>query len=174
MNTTSLLAAITLAAVVLTATSPDAQARDRTRSVDRSAQGGHVAASRSNAKFDSQRQRDWKADGQGNVAGSSSGSIAGASGGGAARQSSAYRNADGSAGRQGSASVSGPNGGSAATSGSIARSADGSVAGSRTTSATGANGNGYNGSTTVSNGNVTHSGTCTNAAGETIACRGDR
>ena len=58
------------------------------------------------------------------------------------------------------------------TSGSIARDADGNVNGSRSTSATGRNGNSYNGSTTVQNGVVTHTGACTNAAGEAIACRG--
>ncbi len=58
----------------------------------------------------------------------------------------------------------------ASTSGSITRDADGNVNGSRGTSVTGKNGNSYNGSTTVQDGTVTHTATCTNAAGETIAC----
>jgi hypothetical protein len=69
--------------------------------------------------------------------------------------------------------VNGPNGGSASTSGGVTKDANGNVVGGRSTTATGQNGNSYDGSTTVSNGTVTHTGTCTNAAGEVISCRGN-
>jgi hypothetical protein len=36
---------------------------------------------------------------------------------------------------------------------------------------TGANGNTYNGQTTVSKDGITHTGGCTNASGQSIACR---
>ena len=55
----------------------------------------------------------------------------------------------------------------------MTRDANGNVVGGRSTTATGQNGNSYDGSTTVSNGTVTHTGTCTNAAGEVISCRGN-
>ena len=61
-----------------------------------------------------------------------------ANGGNAGYDRSAYRNADGSAGRRGSAYANGPNGGTASTSGGISRDADGNVTGARSTTATGA------------------------------------
>lgn len=167
---------LTLVAGGLTAlAATDAQARERTRTRTAShvdgARSAAVNASASGAHGSRTHARQWQADGQGNAAGSRSATVSGANGGSAARQSSAYRNADGSAGRQGSASATGANGGSASSSGSIGKSADGSVEGSRQTSASGANGNSYQGATTVSNGSVSHTGTCTNAAGEVVACR---
>lgn len=149
MNRTPLLLAVLVLTGVLAATVPDASAQGRVR-------GRHVYS-----------------DGQGNVDGRSGAHAVGANGGSAQRQGSFYRHADGSAGRQGSASVNGANGGSATTSGSIARDAAGNVNGSRSTSATGQNGNSYSGSTSVQNGAITHTGTCSNAAGEVIACRGN-
>lgn len=109
-------------------------------------------------------------DGAGNASAVSHASVEGANGGSAYRQGSAYKNADGSAGHQSSASVNTANGTSGYSSGSISKSADGSVAGARSTSVSGANGNSYNGTTTVGNGAVTHTGTCTNASGATIDC----
>jgi hypothetical protein len=170
MSKTPFLIATVFALCATTTFADHAEARERSRAVQRTAQGGSVAVDRNNARFDSQRQRAWQADGQGNATGSRSGSIAGTNGGNAGYERSAYRNADGSAGRQGSAYANGPNGGTASTSGGIGRDADGNVSGARDTTATGANGNGYTGSTTVSGGTVTHTGTCTNASGETITC----
>lgn len=178
MNRTTLL----MAALVLTGASataiPDAsaQARAHGRAVLHTSDGGRTAVAGAAARGERgayARGHRVDSDGQGNVSGRSGAYAVGANGGTAQRQGSFYRNADGSAGRQGSASVNGPNGGTASTSGSIARDASGNVNGSRSTSATGQNGNSYNGSTTVQNGTVTHTGTCTNAAGETIACRGN-
>ena len=146
------------------------EARERSRTVQRTAHAGSVAVDRSNARFDSQRQRNWQADGYGNASGARSGSIAGAHGGNAGYQGSAYRNDDGSAGGQRSAYVNGRNGGSASTSGAITRDVDGSIEGARSSTATGANGNKYNGSTTVSDGTLVHTRSCTNASGDAIAC----
>lgn len=177
MNKTPLLLALLTMAGALASTIPDAsaQGRVRGRGVAHTADGGRTAVAGAAARGEHgayTRGRRVHSDGQGNATGRSGAYATGANGGTAQRQGSFYRNADGSAGRQGSASIDGANGGSAATSGSIARDADGNVNGSRSTSATGANGNRYTGSTTVQNGVVTHTGTCTNAAGETIACRG--
>lgn len=141
MSKTSFLIAAALASCASLST-VDAQAREHSRSVQRSAHGGSVAVNRSNARFDSQRQRSWSADGQGNASASRSASIAGA------------------------------HGGSASTSGAITRSADGQVDGSRSTTAVGPNGKHYAGSTSVSGGTLTHTHTCTNAAGDVVACRG--
>ncbi len=170
-----LLAALTLSGAFATI-AVDAEARERTRSrtagnVD-GVRSAAVNASGSGVNGSYARGRQWQADGQGNASGSSGGMVNGVNGGSASRQGSFYRNADGSAGRQGSASASGPNGGSASTSGGVTRDANGNVVGGRSTTATGQNGNSYDGSTAVSDGTVTHTGTCTNAAGEVISCRG--
>lgn len=170
MNKTPFLIAATFALCATTLFAGPADARERSRAVQRSAEGGSVAVARSNARFDSQRQRNWHADGQGNATAARSGSIVGANGGSAGYEASAYRNADGSAGRQRSSYANGRNGGSLSSSGGISRDAEGNLTGARNTTATGANGNHYNGSTTVSGGTVSHTGTCTNASGETIAC----
>ena len=170
MSKNPLLIATAFALCATTLIADQAEARERSRAVQRTAQGGSVAVERSNARFDSQRQRTWQADGQSNASAARSGSLSGANGGSAGYDRSAYRNADGSAGRQGSAYANGPNGGTASTRGGISRDADGNVTGERSTTATGANGNGYTGSTTVSGGTVSHTGTCTNAGGEVVAC----
>ena len=155
MSKTPLLIATAFAVCATTLIADQAEARERSRAVQRTAQGGSVAVERSNARFDSQRQRGWQADGQGNASAARSGSLSGANGGNVGYDRSAYRNADGSAGRQGSAYANGPNGGTASTSGGISRDADG---------------NSYTGSTTVSDGTLVHTRTCTNAAGDAIAC----
>ncbi|WP_238394720.1 hypothetical protein [Pseudoxanthomonas wuyuanensis] len=170
MNKTPLLLAVLLGSTLLAS---HADARERSRTVQRTAHGGSVAVDRSNPRFDSQRQRNWQADGQGNASGARSGSAAGAYGGHAGYQQSAYRNADGSAGRQGSAHANGRYGGSGSTRGALARDADGNVNGARSTNATGANGNHYSGSTTMSDGTLVHTRSCTNASGEAVACRGN-
>lgn len=162
MNKTPLLLALLTLTGALAVTIPDAsaQGRVRGRAVAHTADGGRAAVTGAAVRGEHgayARGRKIISDGQGNVAGRSGGYVQGADGG--------------SAGRQGSAFVEGPNGGSTATSGSVARDADGSVNGSRSTTATGASGNTYNGSTTVNDGQISHTGTCTNAAGETIACR---
>lgn len=176
MSKTLLLLALLTLIGPLTTTIPDASAQGRVRghAVAHGADGGRAAATRTAARGERGayvRGRGVRSDGQGNATGRSGAYAAGTNGGTAQRQGNFYRNADGSAGRQGSASIDGAHGGGMNTSGSIARDADGNVNGSRSTSATGRNGNSYSGSTTVQNGVVTHTRTCTNAAGEAIACR---
>lgn len=166
-----------LAALVATAgagLAHDVQAYERGRTVQRGDRSGQVSAWRSNARFDSQRQRQWQGDGDGNASASRSGHLNGSEGGSANTQGSAWRHDDGSAGRQGSTSFSGPEGASLDSSGGISRDGDGNFSGSRSTEATGRDGNHYSGTTTVANGSLVHSGSCSNAAGETVACRGGR
>lgn len=151
----------------------DAQARVRGRAVAHTADGGRIAAGGAAARGPNgayARGHRVASDGQGNVEGSRRAAAVGANGSTAQSQGSFYRNADGSAGRQGSTNVDTAAGGSLDSSGGFTKNADGTYSGSRQTNASGANGNSYQGSTAYSNGQVTHTGTCTNAAGETIAC----
>ncbi|HMM26456.1 MAG TPA: hypothetical protein PKA36_16840, partial [Pseudoxanthomonas mexicana] len=67
MSKTPLLIATAFALCATTLIADQAEARERSRAVQRTAQGGSVAVERSNARFDSQRQRGWQADGQGNA-----------------------------------------------------------------------------------------------------------
>lgn len=99
------------------------------------------------------------------------GAFKGANGARGARASQATVNPDGSATRRGGFSVSGARG-SASSQGSATRNADGSYAGSRSTTATNrATGNTYNGNTTYDSTNgVNRTATCTDAAGNSIAC----
>lgn len=177
-------------AVAGIASDADAQQRVRGRVVAHGAEGGRVAVTRAAARGENgayargrkvvsgergvyARGHGVHGDGEGNVTGRSGAYLETAAGGSAARQGSFYRDADGSAGRQGSAYVQTAAGGTASTSGSITRDADGDLDGGRSTTATGRNGNSYSGSTTVSDGSVSRTASCTNAAGEAIDCRGD-
>jgi hypothetical protein len=108
-------------------------------------------------------------DGQGNAQNVRGGAARTPSGGKGARAASTTVNADGSGSRQAGFAASGPRG-SAQSSGAFSRSADGTVNGGRSTSATGTNGNSYDGQTTVEDNQVSHSHTCTDAAGEVIPC----
>lgn len=165
------------------------------------ARQAHTSASGSGVRGSYARSRTLSTDGQGNGSITRSGSATGANGGDASYQAQAYRNADGSAGRStsayvdsanggsasrsatssrdgtgnasrsASASAQGANGGSVSTEGGFTKNADGTYSGGRDTTATGPQGNTYSGSTDYSNGQVSHTSTCTNAAGEVIACR---
>lgn len=107
----------------------------------------------------------------GTVTRGSAGGFAGANGARGARASTTSVSPDGSVSRQAGAATSGARG-SASSTGSFTRGADGSTYGTRSTNATNAaTGNSYSGSTTVDNGAVSHTGTCTNAVGEVIPCR---
>lgn len=107
----------------------------------------------------------------GTVTHGSGGGFLGANGARGARASTTSVSPDGTVSHQGAASTSGARG-SASTQGGFTRNADGTASGSRTTQATNAyTGNSYSGSTTVDNGTVSHTGTCTNAAGAVIPCR---
>ena len=95
MSKTPLLIATAFALCATTLIADQAEARERSRAVQRTAQGGSVAIERSNARFESQRQRGWQADGQGNASAARSGSLSGANGGNAGYDRIADRNADG-------------------------------------------------------------------------------
>jgi hypothetical protein len=100
----------------------------------------------------------------------SGGAFQGANGAKGMRTSQTTVNTDGSASRTGGFAASGSQG-TVQSSGSANRAADGTVSGERTTSATGAQGGTYNANTTYQSGQgVTRTATCTNAAGETVAC----
>lgn len=115
--------------------------------------------------------RSLVTDGAGNAVSSRAGQVQTANGGFAARNGNNTRNADGSATHESSASASGAYG-NLNTQGSASRAADGSVTQSRTTQATSASGNTYNGSTSYSKETgLTHTGTCTDAAGNSIPCK---
>lgn len=178
MNKTTIFLSALIMLGAIACSIPDTQAGERIRGrvVASGAEGGRVAATGAAARGEQgayARGRVVASDGQGNASGRSGGYVQGANGGEAARQGSFQRNADGSASRQGSAYANGANGGTASTSGGLTRDADGNVNGARSTNATSASGNSYNGSTTVEDGQVTRTATCTNAAGEIIDCRGD-
>lgn len=109
-------------------------------------------------------------DGQGNAAGGSGQAVKGPGGAMGARAGTWSRSADGSMQHQSGGAVSGAQG-TASSSGSMSKGADGTVGGSRTTNAQANSGATYDGETTYDkDSGVTHSGTCTNAAGEVVAC----
>ena len=170
----SILTAIIATTLIAGFATSDAGARERGRSMQRTGNvhEGSVSRQRDNARLQSDRERQWQRDGQGNASGSTSHTVTGANGGSAERQSSYYRNDDGSAGHQGSMSATGKNGGTMESSGSTTRDADGNVSGSRDTTATGKNGGTYTGSTSWDNGQVTHTGTVTGANGGTAEVNG--
>lgn len=64
----------------------------------------------------------------------------------------------------------GAKGGTVESNGQYARGDDGKVDGSHSSTATSARGATYNGSTTVTDGQVSHTGACTNAAGAAVDC----
>lgn len=170
MRTTTKLATILLASATLTAAST-AEARGGFVHV-RGANGGATAVARQNGGV-AARANGTVQNADGSVTRASGGAYRRANGGSGYRASTTMVNPDGSASRQSQLSASGANG-SVASNGGFARSADGTLSGSRSTNATNANtGNSYAGSTTIDpvTGQPVHTGTCTNAAGETFACR---
>lgn len=171
MNRTLLMMLAGASLCLALASAERAEAHERGRHVDRGPHGARVAVHRSNAAFDSGRQRSWHADHRGNAHGSRSGYYHGAGGTDVDYRRSAYRHADGSAGRQGSTRVHGRRGGYLDTSGSLARDADGQVSGSRNTTIVGRDGKRYDGSTSIVDGTLTHTRSCSNAAGEPVSCR---
>jgi hypothetical protein len=108
-------------------------------------------------------------DGQGNAAGFRAAGFQGPNGAAGARAGKWSRSADGSVQHESGGAVSGARG-SAQSQGSFAKSSDGTYSGSRDTSAESKSGATYDGSTTVSNGSVEHSGTCTDPNGNVVPC----
>ena len=175
MQRASIFAAtcLALATAALVVPAAHAEGRVRGRAVVQNPEGGAVArtgAAASGPRGAMLRGRTVSSDGNGNVSGRSGAAFRGANGSTAARAGSFQRNADGSASRQGSAAFTGPNGASGRTDGTLARDADGNITGQRDTTATGANGGTYAGSTTRADGTTTRTATCTNAAGDVVAC----
>ncbi|SFF98728.1 hypothetical protein SAMN05518801_10516 [Novosphingobium sp. CF614] len=161
---TALTATAALAALMLSTT---AEARGAAHVRGRSGGGSVVAGQKGIAA----RAHGTVTSEDGTTTHASGGVFAGAQGSRGFRASQTSVSPDGTLSHQGAAAASGARG-SFASEGGMTRSADGTWSGARTTSATNAlTGNSYSGSTTAANGQVSHSGTCTNAAGETIPCR---
>lgn len=122
-------------------------------------------------------QRRIHGDGSGNVHGAAGSGFNTAAGGQGLRTRSFERNADGSVDARNQASMSTANGGSAERSGSFTRSADGSSAsGARSTTVNNApTGVTFDGQTTYTKGSgFSRSASCTDAAGNTVACGANR
>lgn len=118
-----------------------------------------------------QRASGVLTDGAGNGVATSGGQVQTATGGLASRRGKTTRTADGAVQHDSSASASGDRG-NINSQGSATRAADGTITQSRTTQASDANGNNYNGATSYSKDTgVTHTGTCTDASGNSIPCR---
>lgn len=161
----STFVAFTVVAALALASSADAQGSVRARG-----QNGSVGAV-AGKKGVAGRAAGTTVSSDGTVTRASASGFKGTNGSRGARAATTSVSPDGSVSRTAGASTSGARG-SASSQGSFSRNADGTASGARSTSATNAaTGNSYAGSTTLSNGSVSHSGTCTNAAGETIACR---
>jgi len=107
----------------------------------------------------------------GGVTGSAFRSGSGANGGGFARNRNTVTDGAGNGTSSSIGSFNTARGASGESSGSASRNADGSYNASRSSTATGANGTTYNGSTTATNGSISHSGSCTDASGAAVACR---
>ena len=145
------------------------------RTASQTAQGGpalRAYGSTSGSHLDAAGGRRLVGDGQGNVAAAGAGSYSTAAGGQGSRSTRFKRQDDGSidASRQGSVTTA--NGGSADRDTSYTRNADGSASAERSTSATNARtGVSYDGSTRWTKGEgLTRSGTCKDAAGNTVTC----
>lgn len=117
------------------------------------------------------RGRRTRVDEAGNVVTGRGAILRGAEGGKAVRAGRTVRSPDGSVNHEAGFAASGSQG-TIKSQGELTRSADGDVSAQRQTTATGAQGNSYQGSTSYSKGEgFEHSGTCTDAAGNTIACK---
>lgn len=161
---TTLTAATVLAALALTSTA-DARASARIRGQN----GG--AAVVAGQKGVAGRAGGTVRSEDGTVTHASGGGFAGANGTRGARASTTSVSPDGTVNRQSGASTSGA-AGNASSQGAFTRDASGNISGTRSTNATSnATGNSYSGATSVNNGEVTHTGACTNSAGEAIPCR---
>lgn len=175
MHARHLFKLLPIVALCLSAAMPSAaSARERERFIRPNADGGATAGRLAGGAGPNGggflRGRRTQGDGQGNVTSTSGGAFRGPNGASGARAAQVTHNADGSASRQGGFAASGERG-SVQSQGNVSRTADGAVSGERTTSATGANGNTYQGSTTYTKGEgVSHTGTCSDAAGNSIPC----
>jgi len=135
--------------------------------------GGRVAAARGQNGGAYARKRGFQTDGAGNGTVASGGVYRGPNGANGvtgARAGTTTRNADGTVNHQSGIAASGAKG-SVESSGGFTKTQDG-VTQSRTTAATGANGATYQGSTSYDKSSgLSHSSSCTDAAGNSIPCR---
>lgn len=163
-----------LAAIVLAVPVAEASGRIRGGGVvanpDGGYSGGRAAAGRGANGGSYARGRAFQTDGQGNSTAASGGAFRGPNGASGARAGTTSRSADGTVTHQSGMAASGAKG-SVESSGGYTKTQDG-VTQSRTTTATGANGTTYQGSTSYDkNTGLTHSGSCTDAAGNAVPCR---
>ena len=116
------------------------------------------------------RSRTLSTDGQGNIAAGSASAFntpAGTIGG---RGGYTTRTSDGTVNHQSGMAVSGSMG-SVQSQGSLNKSSDGTVSGARNTNVQSASGASYQGQTSYStDSGLTHTGTCTDAYGNTVSC----
>lgn len=168
MQKTLLLTAGLMTALILSApTAEAAQGHVRARGATATGTGVVAGGARNGNAY--VRGHGVKQNADGSISAASGGAFKLNNGAYGGRASTTTVNPDGSASHQGGFSASGVNG-SINSSGSASRNPDGTYAGSRTTNASNAAGDTYSGSTSYSNGSFTHTGTCHDAAGNTIAC----
>ena len=150
-----------------------AEAGGRFRGVHRNAAGGVTAVNGAahqgpnGGRF--ARGRATVTDGQGNGATISGGAFETPSGAKGARAGGTTVNADGTVNHQSGFAASGAKG-SVESQGGTTRNADGTYAGGHTTTATGANGSATSNSNWDSTNGYSRSVTCTDTAGNTVAC----
>ena len=162
------------AAILLAAPTAEASGRVRGGGVAANPEGGYsggraVAGHGANGASYA-RGRAFQTDGQGNGKVASGGAFSGPNGASGARAGTTSRGADGTVTHQSGMAANGAKG-SVESSGGYTKTQDG-VKQSRTTTATGANGTTYQGSTSYDkNTGLTHSGSCTDAAGNSAPCR---
>jgi hypothetical protein len=175
MKVTRLFKLLPIVVLGLSAALPAAaHARERERFVRPNAEGGVTAGRLAGGVGPNGgahlRGRRTQGDGQGNFTSSSGGVFRGPNGAQGGQAAQVSHNADGSATRQGGFAATGQNG-SIQSQGSASRSTDGAVSGQRSTTASGANGNTYQGNTSYTKGDgVSHTATCSDAAGNSIPC----
>jgi hypothetical protein len=164
---------ILAATMTLIATNASAE-RARVAGARANAQGGTTAGSAAAGTTAAggryARGAGVATDGAGNAVGGSGAAVQTANGSTAARGGAFQRNADGSFQRGGGFAVSGVNG-TAQSQGTVSGDGQGHVVGSRSTQATSTSGATYDGQTDFdSETGVSHTGTCTDASGNAVAC----
>lgn len=164
--------------LMITAGAPTAHAEGVIQATGRAAGSapgpwaGRQAFNAQGDKVQAAGRRTVGSDGNGTVQGTAGSGFSTEAGGQGLRSRSFNRNSDGSVSAQGQRGLTTANGGSAQRSGSYTRGADGSSAsGERSASVTAANGTTFDGSTSYTQGGgVSRSGSCKDAAGNTVSC----
>lgn len=174
MKTLRTMMAVASTLLLLIPPTADAAGRIRKDGVVANADGGYtggrVAAARGANGGEYLRGRAFQTDGAGNGTVASGGAYRGPNGAQGAWTGTTSRLADGTVTHQSAMAASGAKG-SVESSGGFTRTDEG-VTQSRTTTAIGANGASYQGSTSYDKETgLTHSGSCTNAAGASVSCR---